>query len=107
MANTVLIKKLLIPLELGEGIEVRLLLWCKREGHALKAGEALLEFETDKALVLVSAANPAVLRRCFYREGEWMKPGDTVAWLSDEPGEPLPAEADTPAADLLVKFDVT
>lgn len=102
-----MIKKLLIPIELGEAIEVRLLLWCKTEGQQLSAGDALLEFETDKALVLVSASQPAVLRRCFYREGEWMKPGDTVAWLSDEPGEPLPTEADAPAEELLVGFDVT
>jgi len=97
----------LIPIELGDAIEVRLLLWCKTEGQLLKAGDTLLEFETDKALVLVSASQPAVLRRCFYREGEWMKPGDTVAWLSDEPGEPLPREGAVPGEQLLVAFDVT
>jgi len=102
-----LIKKLLIPIELGEAIEVRLLLWCKTEGQQLSAGDALLEFETDKALVLVSASQPAVLRHCFYREGEWMKPGDTAAWLSDEPDEPLPAKGDAIAEELLVGFDVT
>lgn len=102
-----MIKKLLIPIELGEAIEVRLLLWCKSEGQQLSAGDALLEFETDKALVLVSASQPAVLRHCFYREGEWMKPGDTAAWLSDEPDEPLPAEGDTSAEELLVGFEVT
>ena len=102
-----MIKKLLIPIELGEAIEVRLLLWCKTEGQQLGAGDALLEFETDKALVLVSASQPAVLRHCFYREGEWMKPGDTAAWLSDEPDEPLPAKGDAIAEELLVGFDVT
>lgn len=102
-----MIKKLLIPIELGEAIEVRLLLWCKTEGQQLSAGDALLEFETDKALVLVSASQPAVLRHCFYREGEWMKPGDTAAWLSDEPDEPLPAKGDAIAEELLVGFDVT
>jgi pyruvate/2-oxoglutarate dehydrogenase complex dihydrolipoamide acyltransferase (E2) component len=102
-----LIRKLLIPIELGDAVEVRLLLWCKSEGQQLQARDALLEFETDKALVLVSASQPAVLRRCFYREGEWMKPGDTVAWLSDEPGEPLPCEGAAPAEQLLVAFDVT
>jgi hypothetical protein len=55
----------------------------------------------------VSASQPAVLRRCFYREGEWMKPGDTAAWLSDEPDEPLPAKGDATAEELLVRFDVT
>jgi 2-oxoglutarate dehydrogenase E2 component (dihydrolipoamide succinyltransferase) len=102
-----LIKKLLIPIELGAAIEVRLVLWCKKEGQQLGAGDALLEFETDKALVLVSASQPAVLRHCFYREGEWMKPGDTVAWLSDEPDEPLPAAGDARVEALLVGFEVT
>lgn len=102
-----MVKKLLIPMELGEAIEVRLLQWCKAEGEQVKARDALLEFETDKALVLVSASQPAVLRRCFYREGEWVKAGGTVAWLSDESGEPLPAEGDAPAEGLLVTFDVT
>lgn len=102
-----MIKKLLIPIELGEAIDVRLLLWCKAEGQQLSAGDALLEFETDKALVLVSASQPAVLRHCFFREGDWMKPGDTVAWLSDEPDELLPAEGNAPAEELLLKFDVT
>jgi len=101
-----LIKKLLIPIELG-AIEARLLLWCKSEGRQLSAGDALLEFETDKALVLVSASQPAVLRHCFYREGDWVKAGDTLAWLSDEPGEPLPAEGDVTAEELLATFDVT
>jgi pyruvate/2-oxoglutarate dehydrogenase complex dihydrolipoamide acyltransferase (E2) component len=96
-----------IPGELGEAMEVRLLLWCKTEGQRLGTGDALLEFETDKALVLVAASQPAVLRRCFFREGEWMKPGDMVAWLSDEPGEPLPGEAGARAEDLLVDFHVT
>jgi len=101
------VRRFLIPSELGEAIEVRLLLWCKTEGQRLGAGDALLEFETDKALVLVAASQPAVLRRCFFHEGEWMKPGDTVAWLSDEPDEPLPGEAGAPAEELLVDFHVT
>ena len=97
----------MIPMELGEAIEVRLLQWSKAEGQPVGIGDALLEFETDKALVLVSAAQPGTLRRCFYAEGEWMKPGDVVAWLSDGPDEPLPSQADAPADDLLVTFDIT
>ena len=80
-----------------------------RADQAADAADAQSFMRTmaDKALVLVSASQPAVLRHCFYREGEWMKPGDTVAWLSDEPDEPLPAEGDTTAEELLVGFDVT
>jgi pyruvate/2-oxoglutarate dehydrogenase complex dihydrolipoamide acyltransferase (E2) component len=102
-----MVGKLVIPKELGETIEVRLLQWCKTEGQQVAAGDALLEFETDKALVLVSATRPGTLRRRFYAEGDWMKPGDVVAWLSEQPDEPLPAEDDAPAEDLLVTFDIT
>jgi pyruvate/2-oxoglutarate dehydrogenase complex dihydrolipoamide acyltransferase (E2) component len=101
---------LMIPIELGEMIEVRLLDWMKAEGDAVAEGDALLEFETDKALVMVTAAQGAYLRRCRVAAGDWMKPGDIVAWLSTEADEPLPdASVAAPGAGdaLLVNFDVT
>jgi hypothetical protein len=36
-----------------------------------------------------------------------MKPGDTAAWLSDQPEETLPANRDAPDDILMVTFDVT
>jgi len=100
------IRKLVIPSELGEGIEVRLLTWCKSVGEAFAAGDALLEFETDKAIVLVSAVQAGALRRMFYGAGDWMKPGDVAAWLSDRSDEPLPAQDDLSEVSLLT-FEVT
>jgi pyruvate/2-oxoglutarate dehydrogenase complex dihydrolipoamide acyltransferase (E2) component len=101
------IRKLIIPRELGD-IEVRLLDWLKAEGEAVAAGDALLEFETDKAIVLVTASQAGVLRKAFIGAGDWMKPGDTVAWLSDDADEVLPADAaDAVADDLVVAFEVT
>jgi 2-oxoglutarate dehydrogenase E2 component (dihydrolipoamide succinyltransferase) len=102
-----MIRGLVIPKELGEAIEVRLLQWYKAEGDHVAADEALLEFETDKAIVLVTAKQAGALRRCFFAAGDWMKPGDVAAWLSDEPDEPLPAERSAPAEALLVTFDTT
>jgi pyruvate/2-oxoglutarate dehydrogenase complex dihydrolipoamide acyltransferase (E2) component len=101
------IRRLVVPKELGDGIEVRLLQWYKAEGDLVAADDALLEFETDKAIVLVTAKEVGSLRRCFCAAGDWMKPGDVAAWLSDEPDEPLPAERDAPAEVLLVTFDAT
>ncbi len=102
-----MIRKLVIPPELGESIEVRLLEWVKPEGEWVAAGDALLEFETDKAIVLVTAVQAGCLRKCLFAAGDWMKPGDIAALLSDEAGEALPADV-TSAQDLmLVTFDVT
>jgi pyruvate/2-oxoglutarate dehydrogenase complex dihydrolipoamide acyltransferase (E2) component len=101
------IRKFVIPQELGESIEVRLLQWCKAPGEAVNVDDALLEFETDKAIVLVTASQAGVLRKCFFGDGDWMKPGDVAAWLSDAPDEALP-EAGAPLDDtLLVAFDAT
>jgi 2-oxoglutarate dehydrogenase E2 component (dihydrolipoamide succinyltransferase) len=101
------IRKLVIPKELGESIEVRLLDWVKTEGEMVNTGDAVLEFETDKAIVLVTAAQAGALRRCFFDAGDWMKPGDVAAWLSDQPDEPLPAHGDSAGETLEVTFDVT
>lgn len=101
-----MIRQLVIPSELGDGIEVRLLSWCRADGDAFAAGDALLEFETDKAIVLVSSTQAAVMRRTFYVAGDWMKPGDVAAWISDAPNDPLP-ERTEPAQSILLTFEIT
>ena len=102
-----MIRKLVIPQELGESIEVRVLDWLKAESDAVDAGDALLEFETDKAIVLVTAVQAGTLRRCFFGSGDWMKPGDVAAWLSDSPDEPLPENSEILDGTLMVTFDIT
>ena len=102
-----MIRKLVIPPELGESIEVRLLDWVKAEGDSVAAGDAVLEFETDKAIVLVTAVQAGVLRKCLFAAGDWMKPGDTTALLSDQADEALPADGTAIQDLMLVTFDVT
>jgi len=102
-----MIRKLMIPKELGDSVEVRLLEWCKAEGDEVKVDDAVLEFETDKAVVLVSAKQSGALRRCFFGAGDWMKPGDVAAWLSDLPNEPLPGAEEVPEETLIVDFETT
>jgi 2-oxoglutarate dehydrogenase E2 component (dihydrolipoamide succinyltransferase) len=101
------IRALVIPRELGEAIEVRLLQWYRAEGEPVATDDAVLEFETDKAIVLVTAKSAGIMRRCFCAAGDWMKPGDVAAWLSDEPNEPLPAERTSPADALSVAFETS
>jgi pyruvate/2-oxoglutarate dehydrogenase complex dihydrolipoamide acyltransferase (E2) component len=101
-----MIRRLVVPEELGV-VEVRLLLWYKAEGDTVSPDEALLEFETDKAIVLVTSKQSATLRRCFCGAGDWLKPGEVAAWLSDANDEPLPPERDAAAEALLASFDAT
>ena len=98
---------MVIPKELGELIEVRVLDWLKAEGDEVKQGDALLEFETDKAIVLVTAEQPGFMRRHWFAAGDWMKPGDAAAWLSDRIDESLPASRDSAGDTMMVSFDVT
>jgi pyruvate/2-oxoglutarate dehydrogenase complex dihydrolipoamide acyltransferase (E2) component len=101
------IRRLLIPSQLGEDVEVRVLLWYKSEGDSIADGDALVELETDKAIILVTAKQAGTLRRCFAPAGEWLKVGQVAAWVSDEVGEPLPAERGVPVEDLLANFETT
>ena len=50
--------------EMGESIvDARVAKWLKNEGDAVAAGEALVELETDKVDVEVSAPKAGVLER--------------------------------------------
>ena len=102
-----MIRKFVIPKELGDEIEVRLLQWCRAEGEQIAVDDALLEFETDKAIVLVTASQPGVLRKCFFGAGDWLKPGEVAAWLSDTADEPLPGPDAALDDTLLVAFEAT
>ncbi len=101
-----MIRKLVIPEALGE-VEVRLLDWLKAEGDIVSTGDALLEFETDKAIVVVTASENGVVRRVLWGSDDWMMPGEVVALLTTTADEALP-EGDVTEGDLLqVAFDVT
>lgn len=72
--------------------EANLVSWLKREGDAVKAGEALAEIETDKALVEYESPASGVLGKILVPDGTAnVKVGSTIAWLLDA-GEELPAD---------------
>lgn len=102
-----MIRRLLIPPEMGETVEVRVLLWYKAEGDAIADGDALVELETDKAIALVTARQAGTLRRCFVPAGEWLRAGEVAAWVSDSPDEALPAVRDAEAEALLATYETT
>ena len=99
-----MIYQLIVP-KLGDGVEVRVLLWHKREGDPVAVGELLLELETDKAVVTVTAKQPGFLRRKLAQEGGWIAARAPAAWLSDAGDEALPADA-AGAGVLLAEFEL-
>lgn len=101
-----MIRGLTIPPEL-EADEVRVLLWYKSEGETVSPGDALVELETDKAIVLVTANQAGTLRCCFAAASEWLQVGEVAAWLSDEPDEALPPERAATTGPLMARFEVT
>lgn len=102
-----MIRRLFIPPQMGDNVEVRVLLWYKAEGDRIADGDALVELETDKAIVLVTARQAGVLRRCFAPAGDWLATGQVAAWVSDGPDEPLPESRDAPAEGMFATFETT
>ena len=91
--------------ELGESVvEARVAKWLKREGEAVSAGDALVELETEKIDLEVSADRAGVLSSIKHAEGADVKVGEVLATLeSDEKAAtaapaPAPSSASAPSA---------
>src|SRR5918912_1243240 len=72
--------------------------WLKREGDAVQAGEALVELETDKVNLEVSADRSGVLQSILAPAGQTVHPGDVLAIVAEStdgaaPGPPSAAPA--------------
>jgi 2-oxoglutarate dehydrogenase E2 component (dihydrolipoamide succinyltransferase) len=67
---------------LGESVvEATVGAWLKREGDAVEAGEPLVQLETEKVNVDVSADAAGVLGPIQHQEGDTVHPGDVLAVL--------------------------
>jgi 2-oxoglutarate dehydrogenase E2 component (dihydrolipoamide succinyltransferase) len=68
--------------ELGESVvEARVAKWLKKEGDAVSAGDALVELETEKIDLEVSADRAGVLSSIKHAEGADVKVGEILAVL--------------------------
>ncbi len=86
---------ILVP-EVGESIvDARVAKWLRKEGEAVAAGDPLVELETDKIDVEVSAPHAGVLSRIDRKDGEDVKVGEVLGIL-DESAPPEKGAA-TPA----------
>ncbi|MEO8482269.1 MAG: 2-oxoglutarate dehydrogenase complex dihydrolipoyllysine-residue succinyltransferase [Acidobacteriota bacterium] len=85
--------------EMGESIvDARVAKWLKQPGDAVSAGEALVELETDKVDVEVSAPQNGVLESIAHPAGTDVKIGEVLGTIAAGAGATAPAKADAPAA---------
>ena len=84
--------------EVGESIvDARVAKWLRKEGDAVAAGEPLVELETDKIDVEVSAPHAGVLSRIDRKDGEDVKVGEVLGILDESAkGAATPAPAPAP-----------
>src|SRR3989440_5800084 len=57
--------------------------WLKHEGDSVKQGDALVELETDKVNVEVSAEASGVLQKIMKQEGDEVAVGDVIARIGE------------------------
>ena len=70
--------------EVGESIvDARVAKWLRKEGDAVAAGDPLVELETDKIDVEVSAPHAGVLSRIDRKDGDDVKVGEVLGILDD------------------------
>jgi 2-oxoglutarate dehydrogenase E2 component (dihydrolipoamide succinyltransferase) len=80
--------------ELGESVvEARVARWLKKEGEAVAAGDPLVELETEKVDLEVSADRAGVLGSIRHGEGADVKVGEVLAVLEAGDGKPTPSKA--------------
>jgi 2-oxoglutarate dehydrogenase E2 component (dihydrolipoamide succinyltransferase) len=87
---------------LGESVvEATVGAWLKHEGEAVEAGEPIVQLETEKVNVDVSADQAGVLSAVTANEGETVHPGDVLATIEESaqpaPAAPPPRAAPAPA----------
>ncbi len=86
--------------ELGESVvEARIAKWLKKPGDAVAAGDALVELETEKIDLEVSADRAGVLQDIKHQEGADVKVGEVLAILEEQvPSAPATERKATPTA---------
>ncbi len=82
---------------LGESVvEARVAKWLKQEGQAVSAGEPVVELETEKIDLEVSAEVSGVLTSITRREGEDVKIGEVLGVVSEGAAQPPPRQRPRP-----------
>jgi len=83
--------------ELGESVvEARVAKWLKKPGDTVSVGEPLVELETEKIDLEVSADRAGVLSDIKHAEGADVKVGEVLAVLQEVSGNGAQAKASVP-----------
>jgi 2-oxoglutarate dehydrogenase E2 component (dihydrolipoamide succinyltransferase) len=83
---------------LGESlVEATVGRWLKQEGDRVAHGDPLVELETEKVSLEVSADQDGTLERIAHREGETVNVGDVLAFIA--PAEGASAAAPAPESE--------
>src|SRR5580765_6689282 len=70
--------------EVGESIvDARVAKWLRREGEVVAVGDPLVELETDKIDLEVSAPQGGVLTRIDRKDGEDVKVGEVLGVIEE------------------------
>ncbi len=84
---------------LGESIvDAVIATWLKHEGDAVNKGDALVELETDKVNVEVSAEQSGVLQTIIKQEGDVVAVGDVLGFIEEDVEVSRGAPPESPAA---------
>lgn len=85
--------------EVGESIvDARVAKWLRREGEIVAVGDPLVELETDKIDVEVSAPQGGVLKRIDRKDGEDVKVGEVLGVIEEAAGAGVQPSAPAAAA---------
>jgi 2-oxoglutarate dehydrogenase E2 component (dihydrolipoamide succinyltransferase) len=83
--------------ELGESVvEARVAKWLKKQGDSVDAGEPLVELETEKIDLEVSADRAGVLANIKHQAGADVKVGEVLAILEESANGAATTTAETP-----------
>ena len=76
--------EVIIP-DFGTSVDaVRLIKWLKKEGEAVKKGDALCELETDKAATELESFVEGILLQQLVEDGSEIGIGTVIAYIGQE-----------------------
>ena len=73
------LKEIVLPKELGEGVESVIVLWYKEIGDTFEEGETLVEIQTEKVAFEVPAPFSGTLKEIKIKRGETAIVGQVIA----------------------------
>jgi pyruvate dehydrogenase E2 component (dihydrolipoamide acetyltransferase) len=84
-----MVTEIIMP-KLGQTMEKgKIVRWLKKEGERVNKGEAILEIETDKAILEVEARDSGILKKILAKEGDVVPVAQVIGYITRE-GEEVP-----------------